>query len=601
MYKTGCAKTDITVFIYGKGMMGYGAYHNVAKGIETPVSARAFVISHEPSGRKVALVNAEICFYTLALKDAVVRRLQAEHPHLGYSDRNVMLTAQHTHSAQGGYSHYILYNLTIQGFQQQVFDRIVEGTVQAIVEADSRLAPTLLRYSEGEFAPDVEVAFNRSLPAYNANPEILVKAGEHEAHLAIDRTMKLLRFDNAQTGQALGSINWFGVHTTSLSNDNSKICYDNKGYAADFLEKEVQAQTGNQSFVAAFAQDIAGDVTPNYIWDEEKKWTRGKYKDDFKSARHNGHLQYQKARELFETAKHSLPLQGEIDYELVYVDFSHVNIDPVLVGGRENLCTVPSAQGISFFEGTKEGPGMSKSLGHLMKSIIGISKFLEKIKTQLASRDKRREIALKYAIHGKKRIFMESAIGKVVGISRFANIPFPSIDEYVRTFKKLDRAGYLRRTPWIPQILPIQIFCIGNIALLGLPAEITTIAGKRLAKDLEQVLAPKGIQKVLLATYANGYHGYITTPEEYDVQLYEGGHTVFGKWTLPAYQTKVRELAKQLLLPEANRVVDRDTQPDIFRPDEIWYGFDEENKKNEKNKPKKISQKKKKDVAEMIG
>ncbi len=30
---------------------------------------------------------------------------------------------------------------------------------------------------------------------------------------------------------------------------------------------------------------------------------------------------------------------------------------------------------------------------------------------------------------------------------------------------------------------------------------------------------------------ANGYIGYLMTPEEYDQQHYEGGHTVYGKWT----------------------------------------------------------------------
>jgi neutral ceramidase len=34
--------------------------------------------------------------------------------------------------------------------------------------------------------------------------------------------------------------------------------------------------------------------------------------------------------------------------------------------------------------------------------------------------------------------------------------------------------------------------------------------------------------------YANAYGHYVTTPEEYDAQMYEGASTLFGRWQLPA-------------------------------------------------------------------
>jgi len=48
---------------------------------------------------------------------------------------------------------------------------------------------------------------------------------------------------------------------------------------------------------------------------------------------------------------------------------------------------------------------------------------------------------------------------------------------------------------------------------------------------------------VLVQGYANDYAGYLTTPEEYDAQRYEGGHTMFGRWQLPAYLQEVTRLA----------------------------------------------------------
>jgi hypothetical protein len=42
------------------------------------------------------------------------------------------------------------------------------------------------------------------------------------------------------------------------------------------------------------------------------------------------------------------------------------------------------------------------------------------------------------------------------------------------------------------------------------------------------------------------YVGYITTSEEYETQQYESGHTVHGKWTLPAYLQTLTGLAESL-------------------------------------------------------
>ncbi|MCP4199899.1 MAG: hypothetical protein GY762_22375, partial [Proteobacteria bacterium] len=37
---------------------------------------------------------------------------------------------------------------------------------------------------------------------------------------------------------------------------------------------------------------------------------------------------------------------------------------------------------------------------------------------------------------------------------------------------------------------------------------------------------------------------YLTTFEEYQVQAYEGAHTVFGQWSLAAYRTVLADLGR---------------------------------------------------------
>ncbi len=95
------------------------------------------------------------------------------------------------------------------------------------------------------------------------------------------------------------------------------------------------------------------------------------------------------------------------------------------------------------------------------------------------------------------------------------------------------------------------------------------MAGWRLRDTIHSVLKQRGIKKVVLAPYANAYSGYITTYEEYQCQAYEGGHTVFGEWTLAAYQTKFKELALQLLEKPENRSVDKGIVPTEFTKEEL--------------------------------
>lgn len=59
-------------------------------------------------------------------------------------------------------------------------------------------------------------------------------------------------------------------------------------------------------------------------------------------------------------------------------------------------------------------------------------------------------------------------------------------------------------------------------------------------------LGTQGVEEVLLLTYSNDYMGYVTTAEEYEQQNYEGGHTIFGKWTLAGFQTMFIRAASML-------------------------------------------------------
>jgi len=96
----------------------------------------------------------------------------------------------------------------------------------------------------------------------------------------------------------------------------------------------------------------------------------------------------------------------------------------------------------------------------------------------------------------------------------------------------------------VPSRLPLQLMRIGDLVIAGVPGEMTTMAGRRLKTALKErcdALRPKTgnfsspVRDVVISGYANAYSQYITTPEEYAKQYYEGASTLFGPHTLDAY------------------------------------------------------------------
>ena len=494
----GTSKKEMTCFIPGVGMMGYGQPHNTVKEIATPLYARCLILKQ--AQEQFILVHLEQCFVTMAIKEEVLKRLSKLNPDWKIGAHNLAITAQHTHSAPGGYSHYPFYNFTIPDFQTRVFETVVKAIIEGISEASSYLENVTSHWGKVIIPADKEVAFNRSMKAHANNPEAKFKAME-DSHLAIDRTMEGLSFKN-RNGETIAFLNWFGVHCTSISSFNHRIHHDNKGVAAQLFEKE------NPNSVAFFLQSSAGDVSPNFIWDKRIKRMRGKFKDQYESAEYNGEIQFRESQKITSDNK----LNGLLESHHIFLDMAQEVSSP--------------AHGVAFFQGTLEGPGVNGVLASILKATSRLLK-----KYQVFNHPEIHQSF--YDAQGNKDIILDHRNGSFLGIPLsvwkfLPPLPEPSLESFRRTAKK----DSLRTLPWVPSILPFQVLRIGDVLIAFVPGEITTIAGERLKNHLLQELASVGIKHVFLTSYSNAYMGYIVTPEEYDLQCYEGGHTVYGRNTL---------------------------------------------------------------------
>ena len=152
-------------------------------------------------------------------------------------------------------------------------------------------------------------------------------------------------------------------------------------------------------------------------------------------------------------------------------------------------------------------------------------------------------------IHGTKQTWMELAHG---GRNRFLGLfELPPLLLKTLPNRHLRHVGTaLRETdasyqPWVPRLLPAQVMRIGPLVLAGMPKEPTTVSGRRIADVVRRGL-DRDVGYVVVNGYANGYAGYVTTPEEYTLQRYEGASTLFGEASLPAWCTAFAALLTRM-------------------------------------------------------
>jgi len=98
-----------------------------------------------------------------------------------------------------------------------------------------------------------------------------------------------------------------------------------------------------------------------------------------------------------------------------------------------------------------------------------------------------------------------------------------------------------------PRTLPVQILRIGSLAVVGMPFEITVETGRRIERAAARSLRGEGVTEVAVSSVANEYSGYAATAEEYDLQYYEGGHTLYGPRTEAFLSAHAARLARDLV------------------------------------------------------
>lgn len=519
--------------------MGYADPDQVGTGLRQRLFSRAFIVGDVqiPSDRFVYLVLDTQSGDT-AVRNGILEALSQLGPKYSmYGKDNVAVTGTHSHSGPGAWLNYLLPQITSKGFNKQSYQAIVDGALLSIIRAHERLAPGYLLIGH------VEVDggnINRSPYAYLANPASERSKYEHD----VDKTMTLLHFESAESGKAVGALTWFAVHGTSMYGNNTLITGDNKGVAANLLEKDLRSDSSAEStFVAGFSQSNVGDTSPNVLGaycesgpDAGKKCSfenstcagrsqachgRGPFyeADDTGTAScyEIGRRQYLAAKKLYHSmlddpSASKTPIRGNsVKSFHRFTSFSNYTF-PLPNGSLASTC--PAALGYSFAAGTTDGPGAFDFTQNNPGDPTA-NPLWSVVRRFIKEPDERQK-----ACHAPKPILLD--VGEID-----------------------------RPYAWTPNIVDIQVLRVGQLFIIVSPGEATTMAGRRWRDAVRQKASSilsdvkaggSGEEEdyrekpiVLLGGPANTYTHYIATPEEYGVQRYEGASTLYGPHTLDAF------------------------------------------------------------------
>lgn len=539
-FRFGSGLHDITGPVANTGGMGWEDPTQVFSGLHTRQYARAFAFLSSCNGQRAILVSTDTGMIFGSVRQAVLAAVVAD-PQLAphYGRDNIMLSATHTHQGPAGYSHHEAFNLFHFGFDQAVLDVIVNGIVAAIrlahanLEAHPEAAP--IELAIGEL---LNTNINRSRPAFELNPESERREFLNGRGEVIDVDKRFVQLNLVRpSGSAAGVINWFGVHPTILGTELNLVSADHKGYAALGFERimrtDYTAAPGPDNFVAAFAQTDEGDSSPNIFIRERPHPdpARGGGADPYESNAIAGTKQLARSLALYRQG--GRVLSGPVDTRFMHVKMDEIEVtDAAVLAGLQHppaldapvKRTCLAALGPSFGAGAEDGPG---------PTIEGVSCASDPAVIDAAVAD-----------------FMALAAGKIPP-NLAATTVLCNLDQQ----PLLDLACHAEKPvlfavgPPIsaePDILPFQILRLGNLAILGVPWEVTTMSARRLQKSLFEILAPVGIDTLVVAGLVNDYAHYLTTREEYSSQQYEGASNLYGPWTLAAVQQEARRLAVTL-------------------------------------------------------
>ena len=480
--KVGVGRADITPPT-GYYMMGWVRSDARAIGQQTRLWARVIVLQR--GDQKVALVSEDLNGIPGGMMATAANRVE------GFSERNVLDSASHTHAAPTGFYNFPTFNTVFMTLNSPT-DFQLSGTLdpklyafevrqlaKAIRRANSDLGPGKVGWGEVQIT---HLTKNRSLEAHLYDHGIHEPYGEGKVSQdpkgrlhTLDPQASVLRVDKIMGGRdvPVGMWSTFANHGTVNHFQFTFYNEDHHGSATHLVERAIRRRGDvpkGQDVVDAYGNTDEGDQSSGLV-----HWGPA-------AADHVGTVEARKFMAAWHQAGSHMSRTPQLDRRWTRMCFcgQHTAAGPVANTG---------VFGQAEFTGSEEGRGplfdatrVPFEGDHLP---VGVGPQGRKIQT-----------------------------------------PIPVN---------------------IPKAVPLMALRVGDRMIVSIPGEMTAEMGRRVRHAVERAAKGSGVHRAVISGLANEYADYFTTPQEYDAQHYEGAATVYGRASSVALQEALVKLTRTMV------------------------------------------------------
>jgi hypothetical protein len=490
----GVGRADITPPT-GYALGGWTRADRIGTGVQTRLGASVLVL--KSGHRKVALVSVDLFASPGGLIAEAAKR--ARH---GFSQRNVLVGATHTHSGPSRFANFSTLNtlapsietvtdpFTYTSFLQpgppepQLYAFLVKRIATALRRANRNLGPAAVGWGTKKL---LGVTDNRSLEAHLADHGIILEPGEGQVaddpdgypH-TIAPLVSVLRVDrlDADGGRTpLGAFSTFADHGTVNNAEYQVYTQDHFGPAIRLFEAKMRRAgrvPKREPVINVFANADEGDQSAGLDG-------RGPI-----AAERVGRAEGKAMFSAWLQAGRRLDERPKVDLRWTRTCFCGQQTSD----GR--VADSPVA-GIPFLTGSEENRGPLFDV------------------TQVSFEGRRSPTTA----HGEAQGHKEG-------------IPFAtSKDSY-------------------PSAVPLFVLRVADRLLITEPGEASAETGRRTRAAVLAAAKGMGIKGVTLMGLTNEFIQYLVTPEEYDRQHYEGGSTIYGPAEGAAVSDSLVELTERM-------------------------------------------------------
>ena len=427
-----------------------------------------------------------------------VAQLVLEEPassHLGREQ--IVLSASHTHNSPGNFStspFYTEYASCQTGFDCHLFEFLARQIANTIIQAIQKKGQAAIYRREMALEG---ISRNRSLEAFLLNPEAeQVLAQRHQIEMgnsnlktssdiykAVDPVLTVLSIESLASQKPIAVAAFFSVHLTTMGPKTEVYTSDLFGVASVLAEQRIGVQYNIDAPVVAIFNGAEGDVSPD--WESQDR-------------RNTLRLGEKLAKSIMELIQEKGKREeGRISWQFSLVPLA----DQTFHDKNGRACRTASKPivGAPVIGGAEDGRSALYDLGWKE----GIT---------------------------RKRTSDQGSKQKALNPWHL-----PISDTII---------DFLTPSIYPPEIAPIGLYKIGDMAFATLPGEFTTVLGRRIKMSLQDRL--NGSASVLLLGLSNEYISYFTTPEEYDAQHYEGASTLYGPESGLLIETNLIQLADNI-------------------------------------------------------